>query len=147
MLRADSRTSLVGRGMVLLAFCAARALIFLLFTAIVRGIRMRRRVPMSLLAPLCMVSCELAVPQLFPCGQWISQAWQPLVIQIAELTGPLGVTALLMLVNGALYDLAVDGRAARNLALGAAALVAAAPRLRRSAHAPGRRHRGRGRRD
>src|SRR3981189_1347298 len=85
-----------------------------------------RRVPMTVLAPLAMVGCELGVPQLFPCGQWISQAWHPLVIQIAELTGPLGVTALLMLVNGALYDLAVDGRAARYPALAAAALVAAA---------------------
>jgi apolipoprotein N-acyltransferase len=107
-------------------FCAARAVIFLLFTGIVCGIRRRLRVPMTLLAPVAMVSCELVVPQLFPCGQFISQAWHPLIIQIAELTGPLGVTALLMLVNGALYDLGVDGRAARYPALAAAALVAAA---------------------
>jgi apolipoprotein N-acyltransferase len=112
--------------LVLLAFCASRALIFLLFTGIVRGIRMRRRVPMTLLAPVALVSSELVVPQLFPCGQWISQAWHPLVIQISELTGPLGVTALLMLVNGALYDLATDGRAARRPALAAAVLAAAA---------------------
>jgi apolipoprotein N-acyltransferase len=112
--------------LVLMLFCASRAVIFLLFTAIVYGIRRRRRVPMTLLAPLGLVSCELVVPQLFPCGQWISQAWQPLVIQIAELTGPLGVTALLMMVNGALYDLAVDGRAARRPAAAAAALLAAA---------------------
>jgi apolipoprotein N-acyltransferase len=112
--------------LVLLAFCAARALIFLLFTAIVRWIRRRRRLPMTLLAPVVMVGCELVVPQLFPCGQWISQAWHPLVIQIAELTGPLGVTALLMVVNGALYDLGVDGRAARYPVLAAATLLAAA---------------------
>src|SRR5580692_772717 len=117
---------LAAAAFVLLLFCAARALIFLLFTGIVRGIRTRRRVPMTLLAPIAMVSCELVVPQLFPCGQWISQAWHPLVIQISELTGPLGVTALLMLVNGALYDVSVDGRAARYPALAAAALVAAA---------------------
>jgi apolipoprotein N-acyltransferase len=112
--------------LVFLLFCAARALIFLLFTAVVYGIRKRRRVPMTLLAPIVMVSSELVVPQLFPCGQWISQAWNPLVIQIAEITGPLGVTALLMVVNGALYDLTADGRAARNCALAAAMLVAAA---------------------
>ena len=111
--------------LVLLAFCAARAVIFLLFTAIVCFIRRRRRVPMTLLAPVVMVGCELVVPQIFPCGQWISQAWHPLVIQITELTGPLGVTALLMLVNGAIYDLGVDGRAARYSVLTAAALVAA----------------------
>jgi apolipoprotein N-acyltransferase len=111
--------------LVLLVFCAARGVIFLLFTGFVCGVRRRRRIPMTVLAPLGMVSCELLVPQLFPCGQWISQAWHPLVIQITELTGPLGVTALLMLVNGALYDLAVDGRAARYPALAAAALAAA----------------------
>src|SRR6204780_5200383 len=112
--------------LVLLAFCAARAVIFLLFTAIVCFIRRRRRVPMTLLAPLVMVGCELVVPQIFPCGQWISQAWHPLVIQIAELTGPLGVTALLMLVNGALYDLCTHGRSARySVAAGAAILAAA----------------------
>jgi apolipoprotein N-acyltransferase len=81
---------------------------------------------MTLLAPIAMVSCELLVPQLFPCGQWISQAWNPLVIQISEITGPLGVTALLMLINGALYDLLVDARAARYPAIAAALLLGAA---------------------
>jgi apolipoprotein N-acyltransferase len=112
--------------LVFLAFCATRALIFLLFALVVRGIRTRLLVPMTVLGPIVMVSCELVVPQLFPCGQWISQAWHPLVIQIAELTGPLGVTALLMVVNGALYDLATQGRAARYPAMVAAALVTAA---------------------
>jgi len=116
----------IAAALVFLVFCAARALIFLLFTAIVCGVRRRRRVPMTWLAPMAMVSSELVVPQLFPCGQWISQAWNPHVIQIAELTGPLGVTALLMLVNGALYDLTVDGRAARYHAVAAAAVLAAA---------------------
>src|ERR1700690_2844452 len=116
----------VGAALVFLLFCATRAIIFLLFTAAVCAIRRRAPVPMALLGPLGMVSSELLVPQLFPCGQWISQAWNPHVIQIAELTGPLGVTALLMAVNGAIYDLAVDGRAARKQALAAAALLAAA---------------------
>jgi apolipoprotein N-acyltransferase len=111
---------------ILLLFCATRAIIFLLFTAIVCVIRRRAAFPMTLLGPLVMVSCELLVPQLFPCGQWISQAWNPHVIQISELTGPLGVTALLMLVNGALYDLFLEARRARNVAIGAALLLAAA---------------------
>ena len=109
-----------------LLFCATRAIIFLLFTAAVCAIRRRARTPMTLLAPIAMVSCELLVPQLFPCGQWISQAWNPQIIQVSELTGPLGVTALLMIVNGAAYDLILDARAARYPALGAAAVVAAA---------------------
>ncbi len=112
--------------LVLLLFCAARALIFLLFTGIVCGIRRRQHVPMTLLAPIAMAGCEYLIPQLFPCGQWITQAWHPLVIQIAELTGPLGVTALLMMVNGALYDAWEGPRRARLPLLAAAAVLAAA---------------------
>jgi apolipoprotein N-acyltransferase len=110
---------------IFLLFCAARALIFLLFTAAVCAVRRRRSVPMTLLAPIAMVGSEFLVPQIFPCGQWISQAWHPLIIQIAELTGPFGVTALLMVVNGALYDISQGGRAARTPALAAAAILAA----------------------
>ena len=115
----------LGAAGVFLLFCAARALIFLIFTALVCAVRRKMSVPMALLAPVAMVCGELLVPQIFPCGQWISQAWHPLVIQIAELTGPLGVTALLMMVNGAIYDGLVDGRAARAGTLGAAAILAA----------------------
>jgi apolipoprotein N-acyltransferase len=107
-------------------FCAARALIFLLFTGVVCGIRGRRRVPMTLLAPIVMAGCELVIPQLFPCGQWITQAWHPLVIQITELTGPLGVTALLMMINGALYDVIDNPRTARYPLFAASAVLAAA---------------------
>jgi len=116
----------IGAALVFLLFCATRAIIFLLFAAVVCAIRRRLPLPMTLLAPIGMVSGELLVPQLFPCGQWISQAWNPLVIQISELTGPLGVTALLMMVNGALYDLASNARSARIPALTAAGLLAAA---------------------
>jgi apolipoprotein N-acyltransferase len=116
----------IGAAGVFFLFCAARALIFLLFTAIVCGIRRRRQVPMTLLAPLVMAGCELVIPQLFPCGQWITQAWHPLVIQISELTGPLGVTALLMLVNGAIYDGLQSPRTAHYPLIAAATVLAAA---------------------
>jgi apolipoprotein N-acyltransferase len=116
----------IGAAAVFLLFCASRAIIFLIFSGAVLAIRKRSRVPMTLLAPIAMVSCELLVPQLFPAGQWISQAWNPLVIQVSELTGPLGVTALLMLINGALYDLFLNPRAARYPAIAAASLLAAA---------------------
>jgi apolipoprotein N-acyltransferase len=112
--------------LVLALFCAARALIFLLFTAAVVAIRRWLAVPMTLIAPVGMAACEFLVPQIFPCGQWISQAWHPLVIQIAELTGPWGVTALLMMVNGALYDLWANPRAGRIAAPCAAAVLAGA---------------------
>jgi apolipoprotein N-acyltransferase len=110
---------------VFLLFCAARGLIFLAFTAIVCGTRRWRALPMALLAPIAMVTGEWLVPQIFPCGQWISQAWQPLVIQISELTGAFGVTALLMMVNGAIYDVASRRRAAWAPGLSAAALLSA----------------------
>jgi apolipoprotein N-acyltransferase len=116
----------IGAAPILLLFCAARALIFLIFTALVCSVRQRRRIPMALLAPLAMVSGELLVPQIFPCGQWISQAWHPLVIQVAEITGPFGVTALLLAVNGALYDLSLEGRGARLPAAITAATLAGA---------------------
>src|SRR6202050_5440833 len=121
--------------LVFFVFCATRALIFLLFTAVACGIRKRLRIPFALLAPPLMVACELAVPQVFPCGQWISQAWQPLVIHIAEITGPWGVTALLMAVNGALFDVWESPRAARwplaaTAAVLAAALIFGAVRMR-----------------
>jgi apolipoprotein N-acyltransferase len=136
---------------VFLLFCATRGIIFLLFTGMVYSIRRRsglrggRRAPMVLLAPLAMALCEFIVPQIFPCGQWITQAWHPLVIQIAELTGPYGVTALLMVVNGALCDLLSRDRAAVRYAIAAAVVLAAAltfgaVRMRqidaRIAHAP-----------
>jgi apolipoprotein N-acyltransferase len=135
----------IGAAAVFLLFCASRALIFLLFTGAVLAIRKRTRIPMTLLAPIAMVSCELLVPQLFPAGQWISQAWNPLVIQVSELTGPFGVTALLMMINGALYDLSLNPRAARypaiaSVALLVAALIFGAVRMRQTdamaAHAP-----------
>ena len=50
----------------------------------------------SLLAPLVMVAIELGMPQIFPYYLAISQAFVPIVIQIADLTGPLGVTALMV---------------------------------------------------
>ncbi len=116
---------LIGGLVVFALFCATRAITLLLFTAVICWVRGRRRVPMTVLAPVVLVWCELVVPQLFPCGQWISQAWNPLVIQISELTGPSGVTALLMVVNGALYDLYDRGRGGRLPALVAAGLLAA----------------------
>lgn len=120
----------IGGAGVLALFCALRALIFLLFTAVVVRVRRRRAVPMALIAPLAMAASEYLVPQVFPCGQWISQAWHPLLIQIADVTGPYSVTALLLMVSGALYDAATAFSATRTLStraffvpLGAAAAV------------------------
>lgn len=117
-------------GMLLLA--AYQGLVFLLFAAAVRSIRrfsaerLGTPLPMVLLAPLVMVACEMLVPMLFPWYMAITQAWVPPVIQIAELTGPVGVTAVLMATGGALYDLATaPGRRRFLCAAGGALLLAA----------------------
>jgi apolipoprotein N-acyltransferase len=77
---------------------------FALFSWGVRRVRDATRLPLVAAAPLVMVTIELCTPQVFPFYLAISQAWVPVVIQIADLTGPLGVTALLVACNGGLYD-------------------------------------------
>ena len=89
---------------------AYQAVVFPLFAWAARSIRRRTSLPMSLVAPVVMVTFELCIPFIFPWYLAITQAWQIHVIQVADLTGPLGVTALLMLVNGALYDLILEGK-------------------------------------
>ena len=111
-----------------------QGLAFALFSWAVRRFRARgRRLPLVVLAPLVMVAIELGMPQMFPYYLAISQAFVPIVIQIADLTGPLGVTALLVALNGALLDAwrAARPRAGRVAGRGAAAvgvLIVARPR-------------------
>jgi apolipoprotein N-acyltransferase len=85
-------------------------------------------IPLSISAPLVMVTIELVVPQVFPFYLAISQAWVAPLIQIADATGPLGVTALLLAANGALVDALVGLRAGqgRRVALRPLAFVALA---------------------
>ena len=110
-----------------------QGLAFALFSWGVRRIHQRSRLPLALLAPLMMVAIEVGMPQMFPYYLAISQAFVPIVIQIADVTGPLGVTALMVAVSGALFDawrarppgrLRLDAIAGRNLAI-VAALIAA----------------------
>ncbi len=117
----------------LLLLCGYQALVFLLFAWAVRDIRRRTAtrfgnpLPMALLAPLAMVAFEMLVPYLFPCYLAISQAWVTPVIQVAELTGPVGVTALLLAASGAIYDaLTSTGRRRLVSVTGAGAVIAAA---------------------
>ncbi len=81
-----------------------QGLAFALFSWGVRRFHQRTKLPLGLLAPLVMVAIELGMPQIFPYYLAISQAFVPIVIQIADLTGPLGVTALMLALNGALLD-------------------------------------------
>jgi len=99
---------------------------FLLFALAVRFIRRKLSMPMSLVAPVVMVAVELCVPFIFSYNLAITQARQGHVIQIAELTGPLGVTALLMMINGAIFDVLVEGRRRLTSAAISFAILAAA---------------------
>ncbi len=107
---------------------AYQALTFTLFAVALR--RLRVALPnlpggAVLVAPVLWVTIEMIVPFVFPWYLAISQAWVRPAIQIAELTGPLGVSALLMLANAVIYE-AVAARIAkraqpwRRLAVGAA---------------------------
>lgn len=107
-----------------LLMCAYQGVGFAFFAWAYRAIRARWNLPVALVAPIVMVTFELVVPMLFPWYLAITQAWQLHVIQIADLTGPLGVTALLLAVNGAIYEVVV-GRRWRPAAFALAALVLA----------------------
>jgi apolipoprotein N-acyltransferase len=83
---------------------AYQGLVCAMFGVITRVIRRRTRLPMAFVAPLVFVTCELAVPMIFPYSMAITQAWRPVVIQVADLAGTPGVAALLLMINGAIYD-------------------------------------------
>ena len=89
---------------IMLLLTSYQGLEFAFFSWAVRRAQARLRLPLTLLAPLVMVTVELLTPQIFPFYLAISQAWVPTVIQIADLTGPLGVTFVLVAFNGAIYD-------------------------------------------
>ena len=89
---------------IVLLLVGYQGLAFGLFSWGVRRLARRTRLPLAVLAPLVMVVIELGMPQIFPYYLAISQAFVPLLIQIADITGPLGVTALLMAFSGAVFD-------------------------------------------
>ena len=113
----------------LLLLSGYQSCVFLFFALVIRKLRERTRRrgrvwSLALLGPLVMVGFEMLVPFLFPFYLAITQAWVTPVIQVADLTGPVGVTALLVSVNGGLYDLLVAPRGTgrrRALPLAAAA--------------------------
>src|SRR5262249_8445377 len=71
------------------------------------------RYPLAVVAMLVFAVIELGMPQIFPFYLAFSQAPVPVLIQIAEVTGPIGVTALLIAFNGALVDAWLGRRAGR----------------------------------
>lgn len=103
-----------------LLFSAYQGLVFLLFGWIVRVSRQRFALPMSLIAPVALVASQASVWFLFPYGIEMSQAYYPPVIQVADLLGRSGVTALLALGSSATYDLIDSSHTKSLLARGSA---------------------------
>ena len=110
---------------------------FVLFVRLIR--RKLPGLPMTVVAPVVFTGLELCIPYVFPYYLAITQAWVVPLIQVADLAGPLGISFLIILLNGVAYDLishklgetaAVRWRpAAVGLALVAACLVYGAARM------------------
>src|SRR5262249_10904034 len=115
---------------IVLLLVGYQGLAFALFSWGVRRLVHRTRLPLTLLAPLTMVVIELGMPQIFPYYLAISQAFVPIVIQIADITGPRGFPARMWTLNGAIFDAwrarAEGGRVAgRGLAVAGGLIVVA----------------------
>jgi len=89
---------------IFLLLVSYQAITFSVFAWAVRRLDERFGLGVTFLAPVVYVACEMVVPYVFPWYLAITQAWVRPVIQVADLTGPLGVSFLLVLCNGAIYD-------------------------------------------
>lgn len=89
---------------IFLLLVAYQAITFTIFAWAVRRLCDRFETGATFIAPVVYVALELVVPFVFPWYLAITQAWVRPAIQIADLTGPLGVSFLLVLCNGALWD-------------------------------------------
>jgi apolipoprotein N-acyltransferase len=87
-----------------LLLAAYQGLHFGLVSWAIQRTRRRMDLPLTLLGPVFLVAAELLMPFIFDWYIAISQAWIVPVIQIADLTGPLGISALLMISAGVVYD-------------------------------------------
>ncbi|HJZ86013.1 MAG TPA: hypothetical protein VKN99_12625, partial [Polyangia bacterium] len=88
--------------------------------------RLSPSVPMTLAAPVTMVAIEFLYWMMFPWYYAITQAWVVPIIQVAELGGPTTVSFLLLLVNGAVYEVMAERpRPWRRLVFAGAVVVAA----------------------
>ncbi len=102
---------------IFLLLVSYQAITFTVFAWAVRRLDDRFGMGVTFLAPIVYVACEMVVPYVFPWYLAITQAWVRPVIQIADLTGPLGVSFLLVLCNGAIYDAWASWRAKKTLPL------------------------------
>ena len=85
--------------------CLAQGAILGTFGVVAWAVSRRAGLSLGLTAPVALMAVELAFPLLFPSYLANSQAWVPLVTQIADIGGVLLVSGLIALVNGGLYEL------------------------------------------
>ncbi len=71
------------------------------------------RVPLWAAAPVITAAVEYVFPLVFPWYLSITQGFTPTAIQIAEFTGPTGVSALLVLCAALVYELGMAARGRR----------------------------------
>jgi apolipoprotein N-acyltransferase len=90
---------------IFLLLVSYQAITFALFAWLVRRLHDHLKLGVLFLAPIAYVAVEMVVPYVFPWYLAITQAWVRPVVQIADLTGPLGVSFLLILVNATIYEI------------------------------------------
>jgi apolipoprotein N-acyltransferase len=102
---------------------------FVLFALLYRGLRRRGRVPVALAAGAPLLAIEAFYPDVFPVHSGVALVDRIAWIQVADLGGPLLLSALVVLANAAFFETwrFLRGRRARPTAVWAAsALVALA---------------------
>jgi len=89
-------------------------LVFFLPMSLVIGFLVRRGTPLTIVAPLAWVAFDWLRTWLFSGFPWLflahSQADRTALIQVSDVTGASGVTALIVLVNAALAALVIEFR-------------------------------------
>ena len=116
---------LVAALLIFFLLIAYQAVTWALFGHLLRRMHRDAGVPVTFLAPIVFVGIEAVVPYIFDWHLAITQAWATPIIQIAELTGPPGVSFLIMLCNGMLYDVVHTRRTATAWPRGAVCAAAA----------------------
>jgi len=67
------------------------------------------------IAPLALIATEFAYPLIFQSYTANSQAWVPLLIQVVDLGGVLGLSGVIALVNGAAAEIVLAKMQRRKL--------------------------------
>jgi apolipoprotein N-acyltransferase len=77
---------------------------FALFAVLYRGLRRRGRLPVALAAGAPLLAIEALYPDVFPVHTGVALVDRIAWIQVADLAGPLALSALVVLANAALFE-------------------------------------------